>query len=60
MMPVHTNHVPYQFQTLKRLASSIGIEKQWLWVNPVTGALEIRDSIISSGRDETYEEEDEE
>lgn len=43
MMPIADNHVPYSERMIQGMATSMGINVAQLWINPVTGALSLRD-----------------
>lgn len=61
MMPKTTEHVPFSYGSVAKLAGTLGVGQQMLWVDPVSGAFKLREGAFEFGpHDEEIEELEEE
>jgi len=37
------DHVPFSVERIKNLAQALGVGRDLMWINPVTGAIDLRD-----------------
>lgn len=47
MSGIH-DHVPFSVERIKDLARVLGVGQDMVWINPMTGAMDLRDAAAAS------------